>query len=95
MFGNPGDIVGPILSGHQATDTWQGKVGKVLSGVAPPHEGGRPWLLVDVRDCAMAEILLAESGNIESGERFMLSSGDKIVPEEWCARAISTTFCLD
>ena len=30
-------------------------------------------MLVDARDVAMAEILMAESGNIESGERFMLS----------------------
>ena len=29
----------------------------------------------------MSEILMAESGNIESGERFMLSSSDKIHPE--------------
>jgi hypothetical protein len=43
--------------------------------------GGRPWLLVDARDVAMAEILMAESGNIESGERFMLSSSDKVHPE--------------
>ena len=28
----PGDIVGPILSAHQARDTWQGKVASVLSG---------------------------------------------------------------
>lgn len=34
----------------------------------------------------MAEILLAESGNVESGERFMLSSGDKIYPEHWGGR---------
>ena len=30
---------------------------------------------------AMSEILMAESGNIESGARFMLSSSDKIHPE--------------
>jgi hypothetical protein len=29
---------------------------------------------------------MAESGNIESGERFMLSSGDKILPEDWGPR---------
>ena len=26
---------------------------------------------------------MAESSNIESGQRFMLSSGDKIHPEDW------------
>ena len=86
MTGNPGDIVGPVLSAHQAHDTWQGKVATVLSGEPTFHEGGRPWMLVDARDVAMAEILMAESGNIESGERFMLSSGDKIHPEDWGPR---------
>ena len=86
MTGNPGDIVGPVLSAHQARETWQGKVATVLGGQPTIHEGGRPWMLVDARDVAMAEILMAESGNIESGERFMLSSGDKILPEDWGPR---------
>ena len=73
--------VGPILSPHQAHETWQGKIATVLSGKPTVQEGGRPWMLVDARDVAMAEILLAESSNIESGERFLLSSGDKILPE--------------
>ena len=38
-------------------------------------------MLVDVRDVAEAEIRLAESSNIQSGSRFLLSSGDKIPPE--------------
>ena len=75
MIGNPGDIVGPILAPHQAGETWQGKIAAVLRGEPTVQEGGRPWMLIDTRDVALAEILLAESNNIESGERFLLSSG--------------------
>jgi nucleoside-diphosphate-sugar epimerase len=74
ITGNPGDIIGPIQSKHQASETWQGKIASVLSGEPTVQEGGRPWMLVDARDVAMAEILLAESCNVESGERFLLSS---------------------
>ena len=38
-------------------------------------------MLVDVRDVAEAEILLAESSDVRSGSRYLLSSGDKIPPE--------------
>ena len=41
----PQDIVGPVLSGHQATDTWQGKVACVLSGRCvntPAHSADCP-----------------------------------------------------
>merc|ERR1719162_2546115 len=55
LTGNPGDIIGPILSPHQAAETWQGKIGGVIQGVPAPQEGGgRPWLIVDVRDVALA-----------------------------------------
>jgi nucleoside-diphosphate-sugar epimerase len=85
ITGNPGDIVGPILSPHQAVETWQGKIATVLSGSPTIQEGGRPWMLVDARDVAEAEILLAESTNIQSGERFLLSSGDKSASYHWRA----------
>ena len=89
----PGDIVGPILSAHQARDTWQGKVASVLSGKPCVHEGGRPWMLVDARDVAMAEILMAESGNIESGERFMLSCAPPSVRHRPRCHSQSITPC--
>lgn len=83
ITGNPADIVGPVLSPHQATETWQGKIGGIIQGIPSPQEGaGRPWMLVDVRDVAEAEIRLAESSDVESGERFLLSSSDKIYPED-------------
>ena len=82
LTGNPADIVGPVLSPHQATETWQGKIGGIIQGIPSPQEGnGRPWMLVDARDVAEAEILLAESSTVESGERFCLSSCDQLFAE--------------
>jgi nucleoside-diphosphate-sugar epimerase len=68
LCANPGDIVGPILSAHQAGDTWQGKVGMVLRGERAPQEGNsrdgaHPWFPVDVRDVAEAQVRLAELQN--------------------------------
>merc|ERR1712232_1197633 len=89
VTGNPGDIIGPVLSAHQATETWQGKIAGALQGIPVPQEGGgRPWMLVDVRDVAMAEILLAESKSVPCGSRFLLSSGDRMPPEEIGTRAM-------
>merc|ERR1711879_98245 len=80
---NPADIIGPILSPHQASETWQGKIAGILQGKPAAQELlGRPWICVDVRDVAEAEIRLAESTTIESGSRFLVSSGDKILPED-------------
>uniref|UniRef100_A0A7S1PSK0 NAD-dependent epimerase/dehydratase domain-containing protein n=1 Tax=Alexandrium catenella TaxID=2925 RepID=A0A7S1PSK0_ALECA len=82
ITGNPGDIVGPVLSPHQAHETWQGKIAGIIQGQPSPQEpAGRPWMLVDARDVAEAEVRLAESSEIQSGERFMLTSGDKIYAE--------------
>jgi nucleoside-diphosphate-sugar epimerase len=89
ITGNPGDIVGPILAPHQAAETWQGKIGKVIAGNPPAQEaGGRSWFLVDVRDAALAEILLAESTRVPCGSRFLLSSGDKLPVEHIGKRAM-------
>mmetsp|Transcript_19645 Transcript_19645/g.61725 ORF Transcript_19645/g.61725 Transcript_19645/m.61725 type:complete len:390 (+) Transcript_19645:94-1263(+) len=82
ITGNPCDIIGPVLSPHQARETWQGKIAGIIQGVPSPQElGGRPWMLVDARDVAEAEIRLAESAEVQSGERFMLTSGDTIYAE--------------
>lgn len=82
VIGNPGDIIGPVLSAHQAVETWQGKIASIVQGKPVAQEaGGRPWMIVDVRDVAEAEIRLAESPTVQSGSRFLLASMDKIAPE--------------
>ena len=78
---NPSDIIGPIQSHHQARETWQGKLAAVVQGLPARSEAGRPWFLVDVRDVAKAQILLAEAGAVHSGERFLCTSGDVLPPE--------------
>ena len=74
IIANPADIIGPILSPHHANETWQGKIAHLVRGGDPVQEpgsaraGGRAWMTVDVRDCADAQIKLAESGSIPSGK---------------------------
>jgi len=84
---NPGDILGPIISPHHATETWQGKVGKIATGESPQQETAtlsipRPWITVDVRDVARAQISLAESSTVQSGSRFLISNATKVWPED-------------
>jgi nucleoside-diphosphate-sugar epimerase len=84
---NPGDILGPILSAHHATETWQGKVGKIAEGESPQQETStlsipRPWMTVDVRDVAKAHVLLADSSTVQSGSRFLLVNATKVWPEK-------------
>ena len=89
VIANPGDVIGPILSAHQAGETWQGKIGSILQGVAVPQEAmDRPWNTVDVRDVAEAEVRLAESDTVESGSRFLLASGDKVRVGEVAGRIL-------
>lgn len=83
IVANPSDVIGPVLAQHQAAESWQGKLAAILRGVPAEQElTGRPWLLVDARDVAEAEIRLAESPDVESGQRFMLTSGDTVFPED-------------
>ena len=35
---NPADVIGPILALHQASDTWQGKIGGMLRGEPAPQQ---------------------------------------------------------
>jgi hypothetical protein len=84
---NPGDILGPILSPHHATETWQGRVGKLAEGESPQQETRnlgipRPWMTVDVRDVAKAQVLLADASTVQSGSRFLLCNATKIWPED-------------
>ena len=84
IVANPSDIVGPILSPHQARETWQGKIAGIVEGTPAAQEpDGRPWWTVDVRDVAECEIRLAETlGSSATGERFLVASGDAVPPED-------------
>lgn len=91
LIGNPGDVIGPVLSPHHASENWQGKIATVVQGNPPTQDGiprGRPFLLVDVRDVALAEVLLAETTSVAGGNRFLLSSGDKLPLRDIGVRAM-------
>jgi len=89
ITGNPCDIIGPALSAHHTRESYVGKISRVIEGKPALQEAnGRPWMLVDVRDVAEAEVVLAESKHVESGSRFLLSSGDKIPVEDIPKRAM-------
>jgi nucleoside-diphosphate-sugar epimerase len=86
MHGNPGDIVGPILSPHQASGGFQSAVGAMAMGIAlPQHPLGRPFMTVDVRDVAMAHVLLMESSTAPSGARYLLDTDDKVFIDDYGA----------
>ena len=91
---NPADIIGPILSPHQALETWQGKIGGMIQGIAAEQEHAcvgefrRPWITVDVRDCAEAHVRMFErlGDTVHSGDRYLLSDMSRIHPEDIGAR---------
>lgn len=101
---NPADVIGPILSRHQSSETWQGKVGGIVAGVEPPQEHSgtkdhrRPWFTVDVRDVAEAQVRIFERlggsggpGVVTSGDRFLLTDMTRIHPED-IGKRINTLF---
>lgn len=94
---NPADIIGPILSPHQAGETWQGQIAGMLEGIPGEQTHAcvgdlrRPWVTVDVRDVAEAHIkiyekLAAGDPAVSSGDRYLLSDMTRIHPEDIGAR---------
>jgi nucleoside-diphosphate-sugar epimerase len=84
----PGDNVGPILSAHQKDmGPWQNLIEKMLGGSGEIHQGNgpyRPWMIVDVRDCADAHIGLLESARVSNGERYIALSTETRAMEDIC-----------
>jgi dihydroflavonol-4-reductase len=81
----PADNVGPIQSPHQATTGWQGRIGGMLTGEYFQTAAYRPWMTVDVRDCADAHVLLLSSDRVDNGERYIAWSTDARDIEDICA----------
>ncbi len=81
----PADNVGPIQSPHHATTGWQGQIGGMLRGEYHQNPAYRPWMTVDVRDCADAHIGLLESVAVHNGERYIAWSTDRRNVEDICA----------
>ncbi len=73
---NPCHVLGPILGKSQNTG-WQHRLGLMLMGQSG-HEGRRNmlWNIIDVRDIAEAQRLMATSSVAKNGSRYMLVATD-------------------
>jgi len=81
----PGDNVGPLQSAHQRGNVaWQHQIALMLEGTCPQNWAYRPWMTVDVRDCADAHVGLLESVAVVSGERYIACSTEQRPVEDIC-----------
>lgn len=71
----PCHVIGPLLSAsHQRPWTWQTRIGDMLEGYGHRRMF---WNIVDVRDVAEAQRLIAECPSNKSGERYNLVATDE------------------
>lgn len=71
----PCHVIGPILSAnHQRPWCWQTRIGDMLEGYSHPRMF---WNIVDVRDVAETQRLIAESAVNKNGERYNLVATDE------------------
>ena len=71
----PCHVIGPLLSAsHQRPWTWQTRIGDMLEGYGHPR---MMWNIVDVRDVARAQRLIAECPVNSNGERYNLVATDE------------------
>jgi nucleoside-diphosphate-sugar epimerase len=71
----PCHVVGPLLSAsHQRPWAWQTRIGDMLEGYGHPR---LRWNVVDVRDVAITQRLIAESTSNRNGERYNLVCKDE------------------
>ena len=74
----PGDNVGPVQSAHQRQGAWQHQIARMLEGTCTQSGVYRPWMTVDVRDCADAPCRAADQHRgMKNGERYIAWSTDK------------------
>ena len=70
----PCHVIGPVLAAsHQRPWCWQTRIGDMLEGYAHPRMF---WNIVDVRDVAETQRLIAESADNKNGERYNLVATD-------------------
>ena len=78
----PCHVIGPLLSAtHQRPWAWQTRIGDMLEGYGHPRMF---WNIVDVRDVAAAQRLIAECPNNANGERYNLVATDEtgLIPQQ-------------
>ncbi|MDE0189942.1 MAG: NAD-dependent epimerase/dehydratase family protein [Gammaproteobacteria bacterium] len=78
----PCHVIGPLLSAsHQRPWAWQTRIGDMLEGYGHPRMF---WNIVDVRDVARAQRLIAECPINRNGERYNLVATDEsgLIPQQ-------------
>ena len=71
----PCHVIGPLLAaGHQRPWAWQTRIGDMLEGYGHRRMF---WNIVDVRDVAEAQILIAENTENTNGQRYNLVATDE------------------
>ena len=78
----PCHVIGPLLSAaHQRPWAWQTRIGDMLEGYGHPRMF---WNIVDVRDVARAQRLIAECPLNRNGERYNLVATDEsgLIPQQ-------------
>jgi len=71
----PCHVIGPLLTaGHQRPWAWQTRIGDMLEGFGHRRMF---WNIVDVRDVAEAQVLIAENTENSNGQRYNLVATDE------------------
>ena len=71
----PCHVIGPLLTAsHQRPWSWQTRIGDMLEGYGHPRMF---WNIVDVRDVAEAQRLIAECPDNKNGDRYNLVASDE------------------
>lgn len=70
-------VLGPLLSkAHDLVYSWQWFLGRMLAGHPCGNAWQHLWNVVDVRDVAQAQLLIAESSVCSNGARYQLTATD-------------------
>ena len=72
----PCHVLGPLL-GKPHDTVWQHRIGVFLSGSTDFPKQGMNWNIIDVRDIAEAQRLMAESSVASNGSRYMMVATDE------------------
>ena len=78
----PCHVIGPLLSKtHFRPWAWQTRIGDMLSGYGHPRMF---WNIVDVRDVATSQVLIAECRDNYNGQRYNLVAPDEsgLIPQQ-------------
>ena len=74
---NPCSVLGPLMGAVHNT-TWQKRIGQMLMGESGHDENSNSlWNIVDTRDIAESQKLMATSDVAKNGSRYMLVANDE------------------